>query len=367
MKKILSGALFCIATGTASAAQITTDGMLYANKISAYSIVAAQHSISNAVLGAYDYYGLHVGKAASHNNTDHTSSDAAHMYGTFPLYGSMPLYGEWNDDGSAVRGHSGGDTIAPTNMNTWARWTHGRADEKFRNFKKVRQNNDIILVAIGTNKTDIGAGWISTGAFGGYTGGRTHNTYIDLDQQGGYFGLYGSYNIHRMRTSMLATVGKMNSDIPRKFGGDSLDNTWANLTALTTFDILPTPSFTLQPGLRLGYTWVKSSNYTSLERIYITNDNFNFFLISPQLRAIKHMGHGWFGAAHIRYMWQMKNGGDARTSTGAKLHDLKMGNYTEYGIGLEKLFGQINTSIDISRQDGARRGWAGGIHLKYVF
>lgn len=366
MKKIFSGAILCLIAGNSIASPAPTDGLFYANKISVYGIAALQQSISTSVFGAYDYYGLHVGRAAQ--SSDINQKDWAGLYGTMPLYGSPSLYGEWNDDGSVTRGHNGGDNnIAPHNLNLWARWTNNTANDKFSNFKKVHQHHDAVLIGIGTNKNDIGPGWLSTGVFAGFAGGRTHNKSIDMDQQGGYFGLYGSYNIYHMRTSAIATVGKMDTEIPRKFGGASLDNIWADISSQTTFDILLDPTLTLQPGLRVSYTWAQSENYTTLERTRITNENFNLFSIAPQFRIIKHIGLGWFGTASVRYVWRLTDGGETYASSGIKIHDFDTGNYTEYGIGLEKLFGSINTSIDIRRQDGARYGWQGGAHLKYVF
>jgi len=372
MKTILSGAFLCMIASGAMAAQITNDGILYANKISVHNIGAIQQAISTAVFGAYDYYGMHVGFVAdtmrpAQPNTHQDTTNAAHMYGTVPMYGTLPMYGEWNDDGSVTRGRSGGEYTANPNLTTWVRWSHARATEKFDHFKEVDINNDLIIAGVGTTRAKIGQGYVNIGAFGGYVGGHVRNRYVDMDENGGYLGFYGAYNINQLRVAATATIGKIDSEMPHKFGGDSLDNTWFDITARTTYDILIDPTFTLQPGLRASYSWVGSSDYTVLERTPVTNENFNLFSISPQLRAIKHIGSGWFATAGVRYIWRMHSGGDGHAAPDIKLQDFDTGNYTEYGIGIEKAFMPLNISLDINRQDGARNGWLGGAHIKLIF
>lgn len=372
MKKIISGALFCIGIGNAMAGShhVTTDGRLYANQITARNIGAFQQSISTAVFGASDYYAVHIGHEAPSRITrpdrDISKKEDIATYGTLPIYGSAPLYGEWNDDGS-ITGRNGGDTFTPKNFSVWLRWTHGNTNEKFEDFKELNNRTDLIIGGIGGNRTKVAAGYFNLGAFAGHIDGRQRNKYIHLDEKGGFLGLYAAYNISRARTVASFTVGKIDNEMPYNIGGGSYDNTWIDASAETTYDILLDYTFTLQPGLRIGYTWVKSGDYAALEHIHVTNDNFSLFLISPQINAIKNIGNGWFGKAHFRYAFRKDTGGDIHTSADAKVRSLDTGNYIEYGLGLEKTFRSLNASVDINRQDGARRGWVGGAHLKYVF
>ncbi|MBO4625841.1 MAG: hypothetical protein J5679_01000, partial [Alphaproteobacteria bacterium] len=59
-------------------------------------------------------------------------------------------------------------------------------------------------------------------------------------------------------------------------------------------------------------------------------------------------------------------GGDT-TVAGTQLPDLELGDYTEYGISLEKNIEQFNISVSLNRRDGGRTGWTGELHMRYLF
>jgi len=361
-----TGAFIAFAGTAAYATPISTNTVKYANTISIHNIVDLQHSISSAVFNANDYYGTHVG---INPNKVHkkAKTNASKLYGTAPLYGTMPLYGEWNDDGTAtIYGRNGGDMQYVRKMNAWLHWNHTSDKVKFNNIKEIDTKNDLIIAGIGTNGTKLGDGMLHIGAFAGYTGGRQQNRFIKIDANGGYFGAYGAYDIYRARISATATIGSQKNKIPNNFGGDKYTNTWANMNIMAAYDILIDPTFTLQPGLGMGYTWAKSDDYVLLQQSRITNDNLNIFEITPSVRAIKNIANDWYGAVHARYVFKFDSAGTVHDN-GTKLADLNIDDYAEYGLGLEKSFGPINASLEINRRDGARRGWNGGARLKMIF
>ena len=126
------------------------------------------------------------------------------------------------------------------------------------------------------------------------------------------------------------------------------------------------PSFTLQPGLYAGYTWIQSGNYTSVSGDHVSSDNLNVFEISPALRAIKQISNGWFGSAHVRYVATTVNGGDSVINSNPAI-EFDSDNFTEYGLTIEKSIDRFNIMATITRRDGARDGFGGGLNLRYIF
>ena len=372
MKKIiLSSAVFIAAYASQSLAAQASPA-LYANPITSHNIGVIQHSIFNAADTGFDMMGLHVGMRAPQQNTTtqaannpNTHQDYTKLYGTMPMYGSMSMYGEYGDDIAiySAPGRSGGDT--PIGLSTWATWQHFADHEKFKNMRTLKTNTDLIMAGIGAIRHPMGTGHATFGAYAGYVGGDQHNSHMDITENAGFIGGYGAYHIGQLMASGTITLGHQKNDIAKKFGGDDFNNTWMGLGAQTTYDILIDPTFTLQPGVYAGYTWIKSSDYTTAD-IKIKNSNLHLFEITPNIRAIKHIANGWFGSLNGKYIMRFADGGEVRANS-YNLTDLDTRNYFEYGIALEKSFGALNAGIQINRRDGGRSGWNGLINIKYAF
>ena len=90
------------------------------------------------------------------------------------------------------------------------------------------------------------------------------------------------------------------------------------------------------------------------------------FEISPAIRFIKHIGNGWFGAMHAKYVMIFDEGGETKVN-GTKIGTLDSGHFTEYGLSLEKTIDRFNITANIGRRDGSHTGWMGGFNLKYIF
>ena len=149
-------------------------------------------------------------------------------------------------------------------------------------------------------------------------------------------------------------------------GTDNYTNLWAGAAANASINIILDDTFSLQPGVQIGYTWIESDSYISATGNNVSNSDLGVFEIAPTLHAIKHIGSGWFGTAHVRYVAMMTNGGDLSVNS-INFATLESDNFTEYGLSLEKTVGRFNLSGTIVRRDGGRDGWGGGLNIKYIF
>ena len=376
-KLFISSALFLTAYTAAATAAPMGRAPAYAGAISAHNIATIQHSIFNMANDGFDTIGLHVGAPEPRAITatsdapnapaqaPRTTADSTKLYGHMPMYGTMSMYGEYGDDGIIFApGRSGGDIAAPT-LHTWATAAYFTDDEKFDHLRSVHTKTTAAMAGIGTARARLGAGFATFGGYAGYAGGTQRNSQIDLTQNSGFVGGYASYHIGRFITSGTMTLGKMYSDLDKKFGDTDFDNLWLGLGVGAAYDILLDPTFTLQPGLTLGYTWVNADDYKIGDH-RITNENLSVYEIAPALRAIKHISNGWFASLGAKYVIRFSDGGDVKTDHHS-ISELDPDNYAEYGVSLEKSIGAFTGTASIGRRDGGRSGWNGSINLKYIF
>lgn len=349
---------------------------IYANTFTTNNITALQHSIMTNAMQTFE--GTAAAALGGRARLVRQDPESKYMYGTTPMYGWPRLYGEYGDDGNAQKasqsGRNGGDApetteysdARPVINSIWLNWQHTADDIKFKGYDELNTDMDLISFGLAGGEAQRGIGISEWGIFGGYVGGTQENEFINLDERGGYVGLYTGYNIQRFNISLAANFGTLYNNAEHKYGNDEFANMWAGAAINMTYNIALDDSFTIQPGVYAGYTWIGGANYMSMSGNAVANQNFNSFEIAPEIRAIKHIGRGWFGSINFKYAFMMGHGGDVIVD-GVQYDDLDTRDYAEYGISIEKSIDRFNIALNLNRRDGGRAGWNGGFNLKYIF
>lgn len=351
--KLHSTTIIC--TTICLAAPHTLAANHYLNTISAHNISSLQHAITKTAFSSF---------APQAPTTPTPSSAHAAKYGYEPLYGTMSIYGEYNDDG-----RSGGDTTPSprqTINNAWLNWQHVGNDTKFDEITHLDSKHNLYMGGITSGRTKFASGHTAWGIYTGYLDGTTTSHSLNIDTNGGFFGIYNRYQSQKLSISATINGGTTNNTGTTQYGIDEITNFWIGGTANTTYNIALDHTFTLQPNIQIGYTWIKSENYTSTSNDIIKNNAFNMFEITPGISAIKHIANNWFGKISVKHIMIFDNGGNT-TINNIALPPLTNHSFTEYEISLEKAVGPIVLRTNIGRRDGGHSGWIGGLNFKYLF
>ncbi len=343
---------------------------VYANTISAHNIAMFQHTITQSAISAFGgsmNATLMSGLEKSTLPTIPQSTEDPHKtYGHAPMYGTAPMYGEYNDDGRA--GRSGGDYLnADATLNgIWLNWQHMNEDVKFDDFERLTSKSDIFMSGLAGGQSEFAGGLSKWGIYTGYIDASQETQDFQLTETGGFFGVFNGTTFGNLGLFSTINGGVMDNSADTEFGTDGYTNFWVGGAINAAYNWHLDKTFALQPSMHLGYTWIKSENYTSASGDIISNDAFSMIELTPTLRAIKHIGHGWFGALNAKYVIIFDNGGDISVNR-AELDTLDSGNFMEYSISLEKSVANFNMSASFGRRDGMRDGWIGGLNIKYLF
>lgn len=328
-----------------------------ANTITAHNIATIQHSIAQTAFNSFE------GSIERHLHKRNNMQRPAPVQRD--LYGTMRTYGEYNDDGNI--GRNGGDTNPDLILNNiWLNWQHLGDNAKLDDISALDSDFDMIMGGLAGGEAKMGNGISKWGIYGGYIGGKQENKSLNIDEQGGFVGVYNGFDMGRFNLSTTINGGAIDNSVQNDFGTDSYSNFWVGGVINATYDISLDETFTIRPGIQIGYTWIKSKNYTSASADIIENENFNMFEASPEIRMLKHIGNGWLGSLNAKYTILAFDGGDTTVNT-THIDGAEIDNFFEYGLSLEKHISKTNISINIGRRDGARYGWIGGINIKHIF
>ncbi len=370
--KILTLATICslVGVGNAMATPHT-----YANAMSAHNIAVIQHSIMNTAFNSVSgissavaggtplaLAAQKVAPAPASAEKDLKRTDKNYTNN----YGKPKIYGEYNDDGNA--GRNGGDTaFSRANLtNIWSNWNHYGDDVAFKGNDRMDTDYDIAMLGISGGATQWDGGESYWGIYAGFVGSDMSSDTMEIRGNGGYFGIYNGYNFGKLSLAAALSAGAISNNVDIAMGDDEFTNMWAGGAVVVKQNIILDDTFTLQPEIYTGYTWVKSANYISTSGAMIENQDFNVFEIAPGIRAIKHIGNGWYGGIGVKYVFNFVNDGDV-TVNDMVMDNLETRDYSEYGLTLEKSIDNFSISANLSRRDGGRIGWLGGVNLKYTF
>jgi outer membrane autotransporter protein len=93
--------------------------------------------------------------------------------------------------------------------------------------------------------------------------------------------------------------------------------------------------FIIQPSLFLGYTFVKTFDYTNAAGVRIDSDPAHTFQISPGVKFIGNLKHGWQPYIGVNMVWNVLNNSHVKANS-VNLPQMSVKPYIQYGIGLQK-------------------------------
>jgi hypothetical protein len=332
----------------------------YSNIITAHNIAGIQNTITT---NTFNTFGL------QNNNLFNKSQQAKpetnlNLYGRTPMYGSELIYGEFNEDGSM--GRSGGDSPFASLTNIWLDWHYTNDSAKFSNITPVKATNNLLSAGTTGSTTKMGAIKHNWGIYTNYTNSLQHTHEINIESQGGLFGVFNGFYYRNLALNTNITSGALNSSVDYTHNKDSFTNFWFSGAVSISYDIALDNSFILRPVINTEYTWIKSEDYTSATGDIINNENIGIFTVAPEIQAIKHIGCGWYGKLYTKHVTTFANG-DRATVNNTDTINLNNLDYFEYAVSLEKSLYQTHISASLGRHDKDRYGWFGNINIKYLF
>lgn len=325
-----------------------------ANGIAAHNIMAMQHTIMNRAVVLPTH--AHAVSASQESAKDDDANDA---------YGEMIYYGEYGDDTGILPlvGRNGGDSAG---MYIGADWQHIDENVKFKSYPHMDATIDLGMIEFSDKYDTPHHRIMGFKFFGGYVGGDIKNNEVRIKQNGGFVGALAHQNIGNLNVNAVANFGLMTNDVRHLPTADNFTNIWFALNMDVAYDFVIADVATLRPNVRGGYMWIFSPNYEAGNGEDINNKNFNMFELTPAIDLEISVGNGWNIGARGAYVMNFVHGGRTYVDY-TPISKLETKDYFEYGIKITKSIGDLDFGLNAGRHDGGRRGWFGGVNIKYLF
>lgn len=226
-----------------------------------------------------------------------------------------------------------------------------------------------------SNLVDIGHGFkgvLST--FVGYNGSHMSFNGVSMNQQGGALGVTGTLYKGNFFTGLTVSAGASAGDAFTQYGTDHFAMLTAGIASKTGYNWeMKDGKFIVQPSLFLGYTFANTFDYTNAAGVRIDSDPLHAITIVPGVKFIANLKNGWQPYLGVNMVWSIMDKTDV-IAQDVRLPQLSTKPYVEYGVGVQKTWGERFTAFfQTMIRNGGRTGivltagfrWALGKEHKY--
>ncbi len=212
---------------------------------------------------------------------------------------------------------------------------------------------------------DFQNGWEAIfSVYAGYNGSHQSYDGVDIDQNGGTLGVAGYLYKGNFFTGLTADIGGNFVDADTKFGDENFEMFMTGIASKTGYNWeLADGKFIIQPNFLMSYTFVNTSDYTNAAGVRIDSDPLHAFQLAPGVKFIGNLGDDWQPYASAQMVWNL---GDKTkfTANDIVLPELAVKSYVQYGVGVQKRWGENITAYG---QAMIRNGGVDGVGLQLGF
>ena len=194
--------------------------------------------------------------------------------------------------------------------------------------------------------------------YGAYADGEQKFAGEKITNRGGYLGLGANFynGDFFIGTTINGGIIRNRADAAGVSGKDKFNSYIGGIAVKTGYEY-HLGSFDVEPGIYASYTILSADDYVSKSGAKVDFGHTSVIETAPELKVSYEFEDGFKGYASGRYVW-LFNQNQHMKAAGFELPDVELEDYAEYGIGLEKSWGDRAAGfVEVKRRDGGREGW----------
>ncbi len=276
------------------------------------------------------------------------------------IYGTMTRLDEYGDNGSTLKTNDMKDTSNNDSLakDIWFDASHINTRVDYGTPGTTRARYYLATVGFDSLDFDLPVGSIMFGGFFGYINGNV----AGFDTNGQTIGLFTRYNYKRFSIGTMLNNGATKNNLSML----SFNNGWLNLAIDASWKIKLQKRLYLEPGIYLGYDYVKTDDAIRINGDIVSTDNFNFWNVSPSVKLIQRVSKNWYGNAFFKYT-NIQGGKNDINFQNVNYSGINIKDFSEIGISAEYKYNQFVFGSTIKKLMGNFDGVSGDINIKYLF
>jgi len=201
-------------------------------------------------------------------------------------------------------------------------------------------------------------------AYMGYNGSHQNYDNVGAYQNGGLLGLTGTVYKGNFFAALTANTGASVGNTFTTYGTDTFTTLLAGTALKTGYNFeLFNGKMIIQPSYTMSYSFAKTFDYTAASGADITSSPLNAIQIIPGIKLIGNLKNGWQPYLGVNMAWNIMDSAKFYAND-VQLPQLSVAPYVEYGVGIQRKWGERFTGFG---QAMARGGGRNGVALQFGF
>lgn len=290
---------------------------------------------------------------------------------TFTQLPSMERFAQMNANKYAINSDFSG-TYSPltTNLKNQGIWVRPYTSLETMNIKNGPKVDAITygtLIGYDSCFREMKNGWhnVFTGYIG-YNGSTLNYSGTDTSLNGGMLGFTETFYKGNFFTAVTASAGASVGQSTTMYGKEDFTTLLGGIGSKTGYNFeFKSGKFIIQPVMFMSYTFVNTFDYTNAAGVKIESDPMHTLQINPSVKFIGNLKNGWQPYGSVGMVWNLLN--DTKvTANDIKLPEMSIKPYVEYGIGVQRNWGEKYTAfLQTMLRNGGRNGisFTGGFRM----
>ncbi len=196
-----------------------------------------------------------------------------------------------------------------------------------------------------------------SGAYVAYNG--SHQAYMgnSIYNNGGLLGVNSAFYKGKLFTVWTANVGANASEAHTQFGKDNFSMLTAGIAQKTGYNFeLLERKLIIQPSVITSYSFINTFDYTTASNVSINTEPLHALHVEPGIKFIGNFKNYCQPYLSVSFAWNLIDHASFRAND-ATLSDLSVKPYVQYGVGVQKRWGERFTGfIEGMIRNGGRNG-----------
>jgi len=162
---------------------------------------------------------------------------------------------------------------------------------------------------------------------------------------GGLMGITGTWYGEKAYAGLTINAGASNNELSTAFMRKDYPMFTAGAAFKTGYNFeLADGKFIIQPNYLMSYSFVTPFEKGSIAGMEIQSKPLNVVNISPGIKFVGNLKHGWQPYIEGRVMWSLFDKSDYSTAL-IDVPSISLKPYAQYGIGIQKVWGERSTGF----------------------
>ena len=207
---------------------------------------------------------------------------------------------------------------------------------------------------------EFGDGYeVQFSGYAGYNGANQSFDGVHINQNGANVGATAMLYKDSFFAAATANVGVGVADASTMYGSEDVPMIMTGVAAKTGYNFeFNKGTVIVQPSLLASYTNVNTKDHKNPAGVEIDGKALNAIQLAPELKVIGNFKNGWQPYASVRMVWNLLDDSEFSASD-VKLPDAHIDPYVQYGLGVQKRWGEVFTGYaEAMARSGGRNGVA---------